>query len=336
MRAEGPYPGLAPKKITPEQQPFKVRDESRDLIPQAHSATDAASTGPLVYIVSIWKLMSSTWNDFSKLLLIREYLMRPYLYESGHYSRIKRQQGIAEIADVLNSNGINFTATQIFAQLRYLKATYKKHLLKMEQDRLDGKPVSVPSWKFFNHLRFLGELDATAANHTLATRIYPSPTAGRSRAAGQRRAKSVLQPTVGRPLGNWIAKPEAVTSLLNEPEAYFPQSAATRAVSCTTQPDTESELPHLTQDNKTGIKIETVARWSNYNNTHESSAFGHDFGLTFQDQKMAQFPRCTVSLNHASENDDDSTIEGDGDEVSDVAVAGDPDEDQYFRNFGLF
>ncbi|KAI1708525.1 alcohol dehydrogenase transcription factor myb/SANT-like domain-containing protein [Ditylenchus destructor] len=359
--------------------------------------------------------MSSTWNDLSKLLLIREYQMRPYLFENGHNSRIERQRGINEIADVLVSNGANFTATQISTQLRYLKTQYKKHLLKMEQDRMDGKPVSVPSWKFFKHLRFLGELDAIdecsapgngvvgvrdsvgwacvgsgfsqpdpththiasyayqhtcdarsvsapktasrprpptphvrknvnrgrnktpAANQTLATRIHPSPTAGPSHAANQSRAKSVLRPQVGRPVGNWAANPEAVTSLLNETKPYISNAvAASRAASCPKRPNIEAESPESVQHNQTTIKIEAVARWSNYDYTLDNSAFGNGFAPTPQNQKMAQLRRCTVDLSPAAENEQDSTTEGDDDEANDVAVVDDPEDDLDFKNFGAF
>ncbi|KAI1692104.1 alcohol dehydrogenase transcription factor myb/SANT-like domain-containing protein [Ditylenchus destructor] len=306
--------------------------------------------------------MTSTWNDLSKLLLIREYQLRPYLYEEGHNSRIERQRGISEVADVLSANGSNFTATQISAQLRYLKVTYKKHLLKMEQDRLDGKPVSLPSWKFFKHLKFLGDLDAfnedmrsvsapkstsqprpatphvqrkvnrtrnktPAANQTLATQIP-------SHAIIQSRAKSVHRPAVGRPVVNWAANQEAVTSLLNETKPYYLHGAAARrAVSCPKRPQIE---PESAQHNQTTVKIEAVALWSNYDYTLENNGFGQGFGLTPQSQRMAQLRRCTVDLSPAAENEQDSTTEGDDDEANDVAVVDDSEEDPDFKHFGLF
>ncbi|KAI1696926.1 alcohol dehydrogenase transcription factor myb/SANT-like domain-containing protein [Ditylenchus destructor] len=315
--------------------------------------------------------MSPTWTDLSKLLLIREYQLRPYLYEAGHNSRIERQRGINEIVDVLSSNGANFTATQISAQLRYLKVTYKKHLLKMEQDRLDGKPVSLPSWKFFKHLRFLGDLDVfnedmrsvsapkstsrprpptphvqrkvnrtrnktPAANQTLATQI-PSPIACPSHAINLSRAKSVHRPAVGRPVVNWAANQEAVSSLLNETKPYYLHGAAARrAVSCPKRPQIEPESPESAQHNQTTVKIEAVARWSNYDYTLENNGFGQGFGLTPQSQRMAQLRRCTVDLSPAAENEQGSTTEGDDDEANEVAVVDDSEEDPDFKHFGAF
>ncbi|KAI1701516.1 hypothetical protein DdX_16061 [Ditylenchus destructor] len=95
--------------------------------------------------------------------------------------------------------------------------------------------------------------------------------------------------------------------------------------------DLKSETTKSVQENKACLKIETVAQCSNYEYTHEHSTY--DFEETPQDQKM---PRCTVSLNPASENDENIATEGDDDEADDVAVADDPEDDLEFKNFGAF